>query len=90
VALKSSLEQCAAAKIARLTAEREEARTRQAKFAVGDVVRLRSGGALMTVQSLLPYEPYALVAVWHDSSARLCWREFFPATLTKVRPGGVK
>ena len=56
------------------------------KFQVGDVVRLKSGGPLMTVQQAT----YAdnIMCTWFDENNKRLSEGFHPRTLQNVAPEG--
>jgi uncharacterized protein YodC (DUF2158 family) len=60
---------------------------KEPKFALGDVVTLKSGGPPMTVQKMdvddVDFEEYVLCK-WFDADNKPCTESFAPAALVKA------
>jgi len=58
---------------------------RQKKVKIGDLVRLKSGGPVMTVESFRDLAENECICIWFDDKKEVMFRNFNQTTLIRVK-----
>lgn len=53
-------------------------------FKIGDLVRLKSGGPIMTINYVKDYEENECICIWFNDKKEVLSRSFNPTTLVKI------